>query len=157
MKSWWRPFQSFLQDKKNMTWDQMETTTEFRTMLRLFLENLRRTRVNLTITFSVIFFLMLTTQSSNSTLNLLGILSVTALLLLSSQLKWSYSKENSYYNRIQTFQSRYGMSSSLPPPSEYLPAKAKVDQIIAEANISSKSFASSPVSKNTLNLKIIFY
>ena len=39
MKSWWRPFQSFLQDKKNMTWDQMETTTEFRTMLRLFLEN----------------------------------------------------------------------------------------------------------------------
>ena len=39
------------------------------------------------------------------------------------------------------------MSSSLPPPSEYLPAKAKVDQIIAEANISSKSFASSPVSK----------
>lgn len=35
-----------------MTWDQMETTTEFRTMLRLFLENLRRTHFNVTITFN---------------------------------------------------------------------------------------------------------
>ena len=41
---------------------------------------------------------------------------------------------------------QYGMSSSLPPPSEYLPAKAMVDKIIEEANISSKSFATSPVS-----------
>ena len=38
------------------------------------------------------------------------------------------------------------MSSSLPPPSEYLPAKAKVDTIIQDANISSKAFATSPVS-----------
>ena len=36
---------------------------------------------------------------------------------------------------------QYGMSSSLPPPSEYLPAKATVDRIIENANISSKSFA----------------
>ena len=41
---------------------------------------------------------------------------------------------------------QYGMSSSLPPPSEHLPAKATVDRIIEEANISSKSFATSPVS-----------
>ena len=41
---------------------------------------------------------------------------------------------------------QYGMSSSLPPPSEYLPAKAKVDTIIQDANISSKAFATSPVS-----------
>ena len=34
VKSWWRPFQSFLKNKKNMTWDQLETTTEFRTVLR---------------------------------------------------------------------------------------------------------------------------
>ena len=40
---------------------------------------------------------------------------------------------------------QYGMSSSLPPPSEYLPAKATVDKIIEDANISSRSFATSPV------------
>ena len=34
VKRWWRPFQSFLKNKKNMTWDQLETTTEFRTVLR---------------------------------------------------------------------------------------------------------------------------
>ena len=41
---------------------------------------------------------------------------------------------------------QYGMSSSLPAPSEYLPAKATVDKIIEDANFSSKSFATSPVS-----------
>ena len=57
MKTWWRPFQLFLEDKKNMTWDQMETTTEFRTMLRLFLEKLRKTQVNNNITFNYSDFL----------------------------------------------------------------------------------------------------
>jgi len=40
---------------------------------------------------------------------------------------------------------QYGMSSSLPLPSEYLPAKAAVDQIIAHSNISTKAFATSPI------------
>jgi len=40
---------------------------------------------------------------------------------------------------------QYGMSSSLPLPSEYLPAKAAVDQIIADSNISTKAFATSPI------------
>jgi len=40
---------------------------------------------------------------------------------------------------------QYGMSSSLPLPSEYLPAKAAVDNIIASSNISSKAFATSPI------------
>ena len=46
------------------------------------------------LSIAVIFFLMLTTRSSNSTLNLLGISSVTDLLLPSLRPKWSYSKEN---------------------------------------------------------------
>lgn len=40
---------------------------------------------------------------------------------------------------------QYGMSSSLPLPSEYLPAKAAVDQIIKDSNISTKAFATSPI------------
>jgi len=39
----------------------------------------------------------------------------------------------------------YGLSGSLPPPTEYLPAKALVDTIIREANLSSTSFATSPI------------
>ena len=39
----------------------------------------------------------------------------------------------------------FGMSSSLPPPSEYLPAKAKVDSIILESGLN-HSFPISPVS-----------
>ena len=42
-------------------------------------------------------------------------------------------------------QIQYGLSSSLPPPSEYLPAKKRVDDIILEANVSSRSFALSPI------------
>ena len=37
------------------------------------------------------------------------------------------------------------MSSSLPPPAEYQPAKQAVDTIVAGANISSVTFATSPV------------
>jgi len=39
----------------------------------------------------------------------------------------------------------YGMSSSLPPPSEYLPAKQKIDTIVATANLSSTAFVQSPI------------
>ena len=42
-------------------------------------------------------------------------------------------------------QIQYGLSSSLPPLSEYLPAKKRVDDIILEANVSSRSFALSPI------------
>ena len=113
MKSWWRPFQSFLEDKKNMTWDQMETTTEFRTMLRLFLEKLIKRKLIITLlSISVIFFLMLTTQSSNSTLNLLGTSSVTDLLLPSSPLKWSYSKEK--HSAINLHNKMYPDTACLP-------------------------------------------
>ena len=54
-------------------------------------------------------------------------------------------------------QLQYGMSSSLPPPSEYLPAKSRVDQIIADANISSKSFATSPVSHAKESRQLFLY
>lgn len=37
------------------------------------------------------------------------------------------------------------MSSSLPPPAEYQPAKQAVDTIVNGANISSVTFATSPV------------
>ena len=40
---------------------------------------------------------------------------------------------------------QYGLSSSLPPPSEYLPAKRMVDEVIKNANVSTKSFATSPI------------
>lgn len=111
VKSWWRPFQSFLQDKKNMTWDQMETTTEFRTMLSDFLFDVNNAKQQ----FNFKFAGDLECNSPSPP-------------IIATQMEL-----------------QYGMSSSLPPPSEYLPAKAKVDQIIAEANISSKSFASSPI------------
>jgi hypothetical protein len=39
----------------------------------------------------------------------------------------------------------YGLSSSLPPPSEYLPAKALVDTIIQEAQLATTAFATSPI------------
>jgi len=39
----------------------------------------------------------------------------------------------------------YGLSSSVPPPTEYLPAKALIDTIIEDANLSTVAFATSPI------------
>merc|ERR1719508_534512 len=39
----------------------------------------------------------------------------------------------------------YGMSSSNPPPSEYLPAKQTIDNIVARANLSTKAFVQAPI------------
>ena len=104
---------------------------------------------------------MSATPNNNSILNLTENSNVIHRPLQSLRPRWSYSKEACKKRmEFKYFCSRYGMSSSLPPPSEYLPAKAKVDQIIAAANISSKSFATSPVSRsngqvlNSLLLKI---
>ena len=73
---------------------------------------------------------------------------------------WSRSKAVNNGGYVQATQQQlfYGLSGSLPPPTEYLPAKvdfpgymaiiyqALVDTIIREANLSSTSFATSPVS-----------
>jgi len=111
VKSWWRPFQSFLKNKKNMTWDQLETTTEFRTVLSDFLFDVSNAKQQFNFKFD-------------------------------GELECNTPTPPIIATQMEL---QYGMSSSLPPPSEYLPAKAKVDQIIAAANISSKSFATSPI------------
>ena len=109
---WWTPFKKFINEKKNISIDQINSTLMFQTHLSDFLFDVSHAKQQFNFKF-------------NGSLEC----SKPAPDIRATQMKL-----------------QYGMSSSLPPPSEYLPAKATVDRIIEEANISSKSFATSPVS-----------
>jgi len=109
--TWWSPFKNFLVQKKNTTWESLESTTEFYTVLSDFLFDVNHAK-----------------QQYNFKFN--------------GSLECNKPTPDIIATQMQL---QYGMSSSLPPPSEYLPAKSRVDQIIANANISSKSFATSPI------------
>jgi len=111
VKSWWHPFNTFLAEKKNMTWTELETLESFQMALSDFLFDVSNAK-----------------QQYNFKFDGSLVCNEPAPRIMATQQKL-----------------QYGMSSSLPPPSEYLPAKAAVDQIIANANISTKAFATSPV------------
>ena len=109
--SWWTPFKQFINEKNNITVDQINSTLMFHTLLSDFLFDVSNAKQQFNFKF-------------NGSL---------------------HCSEPTPDIRATQMKLQYGMSSSLPPPSEYLPAKATVDRIIKDANISSRSFATSPV------------
>ena len=109
--SWRSPFKQYINEEKNISIDQINSTLMFHTLLSDFLFDVSNAKQQFNFKF-------------NGSLR---------------------CGEPTPDIRATQMKLQYGMSSSLPPPSEYLPAKATVDKIIEDANISSKSFATSPV------------
>ena len=109
--SWWSPFKQYINEEKNISIDQINSSLMFHTLLSDFLFDVSNAKQQFNFKF-------------NGSLR---------------------CGEPTPDIRATQMKLQYGMSSSLPPPSEYLPAKATVDKIIEDANISSKSFATSPV------------
>ena len=120
--SWWSPFKQYINEEKNISIDQINSTLMFHTLLSDFLFDVSNAKQQFNFKF-------------NGSLR---------------------CGEPTPDIRATQMKLQYGMSSSLPPPSEYLPAKATVDKIIEDANISSKSFATSPVCRFILGKCLVF-
>ena len=134
------PFKSYLETKKNITWSQLNTNSQFHTYLRLERIPSKNHIKTVSLLYSdFLFDVNNAKQQYNFKFNGSLACNKPTPSIMATQM-----------------QLQYGLSSSLPPPSEYLPAKKKVDDIILGANISSHSFALSPVNIKFINLSKLY-